>query len=152
MAVDLDQDFAWPFGRSPFGDNPFRDSAPDSRPDSSDMKLDMQERPEGYEILAEMPGLDEKDVKIELKNRTLTIRGESKKEREEKDGDRVVRSSFSQRSCARSVRLPQDVDAEGISAIMDKGVLKLTLPKRNAQSGSRTIPVGGGKATKGTDL
>mmetsp|Transcript_1091 Transcript_1091/g.2556 ORF Transcript_1091/g.2556 Transcript_1091/m.2556 type:complete len:155 (-) Transcript_1091:282-746(-) len=150
MALDLHRDFMWPFSASVFGDSPFGSSALGSRLDSSSdmMKLDLQERPEAYDMFADMPGLGEKDVKIELKNRMLTISGESKHESEEKDGDRVLRSSFSQRSFMRSVRLPQDVDEEGISASMDKGVLKLTLPRRNVEAGSRVIAVEGGKAQK----
>mmetsp|Transcript_9514 Transcript_9514/g.17151 ORF Transcript_9514/g.17151 Transcript_9514/m.17151 type:complete len:153 (-) Transcript_9514:326-784(-) len=144
MALDTHRDFfGWPFHSSLMADREFLGNAhPQARPSfNSDVRLDMAERPEAYDLTADMPGLDEKDVKLELKNRTLTIRGESKQESEEKEGEDVVRTSISHRSFQRSFRLPNDVEEEGISASMDKGVLKLTLPRRSIEAAARMISV-----------
>mmetsp|Transcript_27641 Transcript_27641/g.49319 ORF Transcript_27641/g.49319 Transcript_27641/m.49319 type:complete len:153 (-) Transcript_27641:591-1049(-) len=151
MALDLHRDFfGWPFHSSLLSDREFLGSA-SSQPRSSftgDMRMDMTERPEAYDLTADMPGLDEKDVKLELKNRTLTIRGESKQESEEKEGEEVVRTSFTQRSFQRSFRLPTDVEEDGISASMDKGVLKLTMPRRSTEASGRVISIGAPKSTE----
>ncbi len=90
--------------------------------------VDLAEKEGEYEITAELPGLDEKDVEVRLANGALTISGEKKAEREEKDKD----YHFSERrygSFKRSFRVPDGVDADKIEASFEKGVLKVKLPK-----------------------
>ena len=103
--------------------------------------VDISEKPDAFEICAELPGMDEKDIEIKLANGTLTIKGEKKSEREEKDKD----YHYSERSYGafqRSFTLPPDVDAEQIQANFSKGVLSLHLPKRpEAINAEKTIPI-----------
>jgi len=90
--------------------------------------VDLTEKNGEYEISAELPGLDEKDVEVKLSNGILTISGEKKAEREEKDKD----YHFSERrygSFRRAFRVPEGVDAEKIEASFQKGVLTVKLPK-----------------------
>lgn len=90
--------------------------------------VDFVEHDDEYEMTAELPGLDEKDVEVKLVNGALVMSGEKKVEREEKGEGRF----FSERrygAFKRSLRLPDNVDPDKISASFEKGVLKVTLPK-----------------------
>lgn len=92
--------------------------------------VDFVEKDGEYEITAELPGLDEKSVEVKLSNGVLTIGGEKKDEREEKDKEKGY--YFSERrygSFKRAFRMPEGVDAEKIAASFDKGVLTVKLPK-----------------------
>ena len=90
--------------------------------------LDVTETDKQIEITAELPGLEEKDVQVNLADNVLTIRGEKKAEKEEKDkAYRLVECSYG--SFVRSLELPDGVNAEAIKASIDKGVLKVTVPK-----------------------
>ena len=91
-------------------------------------KLDVTETDKQIEITAELPGLEEKDVQVNLADNVLTIRGEKKAEKEEKDkAYRLVECSYG--SFVRSLELPDGVNADAIKASIDKGVLKVTVPK-----------------------
>lgn len=91
-------------------------------------RVDVTEDDTAYEITAEMPGVEEKDIEVTVKDSRLTLRGEKKSEREEKKKDyHMTERSYG--SFQRSFVLPQDIDAEKIKAEFDKGVLTLTLPK-----------------------
>ncbi len=94
-----------------------------------------------YEIRVELPGVTEKDVEISIENNSLTIRGEKRSEREEKDKNYY----FSERrygSFERSFRLPDDVREAGISASYKDGILTLRLPKTEPKkSASRKIEI-----------
>ena len=90
--------------------------------------VDVTESDKEIEITAELPGLEEKDVQINIADNVLTIRGEKKAEKEEKDKQyhRVERSygAFS-----RSLELPAGVNPDSIKASIAKGVLTVTVPK-----------------------
>ena len=81
-------------------------------------------------LTAELPGLGEDDLSIELENNVLTIAGVKNEVREEEDEDRkyhVFERSYG--SFTRSFTLPPTVDGAGIVATFDNGVLTVTLPK-----------------------
>ena len=86
--------------------------------------VDYKDTGKALEIEAELPGVSEEDVDVELHDNLLTIRGERKGE-EEKQG--VSRRSYA--SFQRSMSLPFDVEPDAIDAKFKNGVLKLTLPK-----------------------
>jgi HSP20 family protein len=91
-------------------------------------KMDVSETEKEIEITAELPGLEEKDIQLNVADNVLTIRGEKKNEREEKEKDyHLVERSYG--SFTRAVQLPDGVNADGIKAVMSKGVLKVTVPK-----------------------
>lgn len=104
--------------------------------------VDFVERDTDYEVTAELPGLDQKDVEVKLSNGALIIHGEKKMEREEKSEGMF----FSERrygSFKRSFRLPENVDVDKIAASFDKGVLKVTLPKSaQTESEEKKIEIG----------
>lgn len=92
-------------------------------------KIDMKETEKEFIINAEMPGVDKKDIKIEVNNNLLTISFEKKQEKDEKDksGWRIIERSYGKFS--RTITLPQSVKNEGAKASYKDGVLKVTLPK-----------------------
>ncbi len=106
--------------------------------------LDVRENDKAVTIEVELPGVDEKDVTVTFNNGYLTIKGEKKAEREEKkDNYYLAERSFG--SFERSLRLPDTLDDSKIEAKFDKGVLKVTAPKRpEAQKAERKIAIGKG--------
>jgi HSP20 family protein len=90
--------------------------------------MDISETDKAIEITAELPGLEKKDVELNVAENLLTIRGEKKNEREEKNKDyHLVERSYG--SFSRSVELPAGVKVEDISAEIANGVLKVTVQK-----------------------
>ncbi|WP_438278619.1 Hsp20/alpha crystallin family protein [Nitrobacter sp.] len=90
--------------------------------------MDIAETDKEIELTAELPGLEEKDVQLNVVDNHLTIRGEKKNQREEKEKDyHLVERNYG--SFVRTVELPPGVDLESIKAVMSKGVLKVTVPK-----------------------
>jgi len=90
--------------------------------------LDLTENPNEFIVKAEMPGLDPKDVDISLSDKLLTIKGEKKQEREEKEENyHLTERSFG--SFVRSIQLPAEVKSEKISASYKNGILRIVLPK-----------------------
>jgi len=90
--------------------------------------LDVAVEDDKYSVSVEMPGMDERNVNIELSGNLLTIRGEKKEEKEDKD-KHYYRVERRYGSFQRSLNLPDDVDLEKIQATMNKGVLQLQLPR-----------------------
>jgi HSP20 family protein len=91
--------------------------------------VDVYEDDHQVTLKIEVPGIDEKDIDVRLKNNTLTVHGERKLEKEEKEENyRRVERQYG--SFTRSFTLPTTVDAEGVSAQYDKGVLKIRLNKK----------------------
>jgi HSP20 family protein len=90
--------------------------------------MDIVETDDHYVLRADLPGLSEKDVNIELDDNVLTISGQRSTEHEQtKNGYRRVERSYG--SFSRAVALPEGVDADGIEAHFDKGVLEVTVAK-----------------------
>ena len=90
--------------------------------------MDVAETDKEIEITAELPGLEEKDVQINVADNVLTIRGEKNAEKEQKDKNyRLIERNYG--SFERSLELPDGVNADAIQASIDKGVLKVTVPK-----------------------
>lgn len=90
--------------------------------------LDVSETKDNIVVKAEIPGMDAKDIDISLTNDVLTIRGEKKREKEEKD-ENYHRVERSYGTFTRSIRLPVDVESNKIKAMHKNGVLTITLPK-----------------------
>jgi HSP20 family protein len=89
---------------------------------------DMVERPDRYEVTAELPGMDEKNIEVKVVNGNLTISGEKKEEKEEKEANYYM-SERRYGSFQRSFRLPEGVNTDKIEAAFKNGVLTVALPK-----------------------
>ena len=106
------------------------------------MKTDIKETATAYELDVEMPGFDKEDINIDVENGYMTIRAE-KKEKEEsgKEEHRYVRKERSV-SCQRSYYIG-DTEESDIKAKYDKGVLTVTLPKKEEKKpeGKKNIAI-----------
>ena len=106
--------------------------------------VDVSETDKAYEIAAELPGMDEKNIEVNLTDGGLTIKGEKKEEREETKKDYYV-SERRYGSFERYFGLPDGVDANKIEATFRNGLLKVTLPKTaEAQKPAKKIEVKAG--------
>ena len=103
--------------------------------------VDFTDTEKAYELTAELPGIDEKNVDVKVANGVLTIKGEKHEEKEEKKKDYYLRErNFG--SFERSFQVPDGVDADKIEASFKKGVLTVTLPKKpEAQKAAKTIDI-----------
>ncbi|MTV12083.1 MULTISPECIES: Hsp20/alpha crystallin family protein [Bradyrhizobium] len=92
------------------------------------LNMDIAETDKDIEITAELPGLEQKDVQVNVADDVLTIKGEKKAEKEENDKNyhRIERSYG---SFYRSLQLPSGVNADAIKASLKNGVLKVTVTK-----------------------
>jgi HSP20 family protein len=91
-------------------------------------RMDVAETDKEVTITAELAGLDEKDVEITLQDNVLTIKGEKKAEREEKEANRYL-TERSYGAFCRSIELPAEVEQDKIDAAFKKGILTVRLPK-----------------------
>jgi HSP20 family protein len=107
--------------------------------------VDVYEDEHTVTLKIEVPGIDEKDIDVRLENNTLTVHGERKIEKEEKEENyRRVERQYG--SFTRTFTLPTTVDSEKVSATYDKGVLKISLPKKaEAKPKQIKVNVGGEK-------
>lgn len=104
-------------------------------------RLDVHDDGKAITIEAELPGVAEKDVKVTLTDGVLTVKGEKKDEREEKQANYYL-SERSYGSFERSLRLPDGVDEGKVEAHFDKGVLRIVAPKKaEAVKPERTIEI-----------
>jgi HSP20 family protein len=110
--------------------------------------MDLVETEDAFVLRADLPGLSEGDVNLELEDSVLTISGERKAEHEErKEGYyRVERASG---TFSRSLTLPEGVDPEAVSAHFDKGVLEVRIPKPE-QRKPRKVAISVGQSQNGT--
>jgi HSP20 family protein len=92
-------------------------------------RVDIVEEKDTYKITADMPGLDKKDIAVEIKNGVLSLSGEKKEEKTEKDKSRYYHYERRYGSFRREFALPDHVDAEHVEAKYANGVIELTLKK-----------------------
>jgi HSP20 family protein len=111
--------------------------------------VDVYEDEHNVTLKIEVPGIDEKDIDVRLENNTLSVQGERKVEKEEKEENfRRVERQYG--SFTRTFSLPTTVDADKVSANYEKGVLKITLPKKaEAKPKQIKVNVGSEKVLEG---
>jgi len=104
-------------------------------------QLDVKETEKEIQVCAELPGIESKDLDLELTDDELTIRGEKRTERESDEKGRYW-SERSYGSFERTIPLPSEVDGDKAKSEFKNGVLRITLPKREgAKPRSRKIEV-----------
>ncbi len=91
-------------------------------------RVDVLDRDTEVVLRAEIPGMERDDLEVSVSDRTVTIKGESRKESEQEQGE-YYRCEISRGSVLRTVELPCDIDADKAQASFRNGVLELTLPK-----------------------
>lgn len=112
-------------------------------------RMEVRETDQELRVIAELPGVTEKDIDVALDDDVLTIRGEKKMERTETQEN----TQFSERSYGmfqRSMRLPYRVEPNQVQARFENGVLTVTMPKNQAREQARKIPVQGSSPTPQT--
>ncbi len=104
-------------------------------------RVDFKRTDTGYELDAELPGVAAADVKLDLANGVLTLKGEKKSSQEE-TGKNFIRVERSYGSFSRSFALPDDADGDKITATAKDGVLTIAIPrKEGAALPTRTIEI-----------
>jgi HSP20 family protein len=142
MRAEMDRVFDNFVGGSLFG----RPSLP-SRAETTAMAgcdIDIRENDKEIVVEAELPGIDEKDVQVSVRDGVLSLKGEKKSERDEKkDTYHLVERSYG--SFERSFSLPDSADQDNITADFNKGVLRIVIPKRaEAVKAEKKIAIGKG--------
>lgn len=116
------------------------------RPFSTEMgnapmiKMDLSENDTAYTVRAEIPGVKKEDVKVQIDGNRVSISAETRQEKEEKKGERVICRECHQGSAYRSFSLSSDVDETKAQAKYQNGTLELTLPKKSGKT-SKQIEV-----------
>ncbi|WP_367849305.1 Hsp20/alpha crystallin family protein [Rhodoferax sp. WC2427] len=126
-------------------DDFFRDMAPgffirplhgDPLPSPAQIKVDVQEDGEAYNVVAELPGVKKEDIQVSVEGSTVTLRAEIKQEDQRKDA-RTLRSERYFGAVVRSFQLPVEVDASQAQCQYQNGVLTVALPKKANSSVQR---------------
>lgn len=104
------------------------------------VKVDVKEDPTSYTVLAEIPGVKKEDIQVSVDGNQVAISAEVKRQKEEKQGEKTLRTERYYGKVYRTFALAQDVDQEQAQAKYESGVLELRLPKKAAAS-TRTLTV-----------
>ena len=113
----------------------------ESEPAAFSPRIDLSETDKEVRVSAELPGMDEKDVTVEMVEEAIVISGERKAEQEDQDKN-WYRKEQSYGSFHRTIPLPADVDGSKAKATFKKGLLTVTVPKReDAEPKRRTIAI-----------
>lgn len=134
--------FDRPFGNlgdlfEQFGVQPFTRGAPGL----PTIRMDVSETPEAYTVKADIPGMKKEDIKVAIEGNQVSISAESRSEKEEKEGETVVRSERSYGRQSRSFTLASEIDDAQASARYENGVLELSLPKRAGGGGAKQLSI-----------
>jgi HSP20 family protein len=101
------------------------------------IRIDVAENDKGYTVKAEIPGVKKEDIHVAIEGNQVTIAAEVKRESEQKEGERVLRTERYTGSVYRSFALPSDLDEEQSEAKYENGVLELSLAKKPAVAGRK---------------
>lgn len=115
-----------------FFEGEFLPSRPSMRSGSTPA-ANIQETENAYHVELASPGMSKDDFKIEVDEDLLTIRSEKETEKEE-EGTRFTKREFNYTSFVRSFRLPEEVDADKISASYKEGILNLEIPRKEVEA------------------
>ena len=99
--------------------------------------LDVVETEKDYTVRAVIPGAKKEDIKVDVRGNRVSITAETRRETEQKEGSRVLRSELYYGQLHRSFTLEQEVDETKAEAKYADGVLELTLPKKTAGGGAQ---------------
>lgn len=100
----------------------------------STIRVDIAEAEDEFVVTADIPGFEREDITVSVDGRTLRIEAERSESETEAD-ERMIKSEREHRTMSRSVRLPEEVDAEGTTAALHNGVLTVTLPRHEGGGG-----------------
>lgn len=98
------------------------------------IKMDLKENDKAYTVHADIPGVKKEDIHVSIDGNQVSISAETKVEKEEKEGEKVLRSERYVGKVARSFTLAHEIDEAQAQAKYSDGVLELSLPKKAASS------------------
>jgi HSP20 family protein len=101
-------------------------------PEMPMIRMDVKEGEKEYTMHAELPGVSKEDIHVTIEGNTVSVSAEVKKNTEQKEGDKVLRSERYFGKVNRSFTLGQEVDEAEARAKFDAGILELVLPKKAA--------------------
>ncbi|SAL61737.1 heat shock protein 20 [Caballeronia terrestris] len=101
------------------------------------MKIDVTENDTAYQVKAELPGVEKKDIDVKIDGNVVSINAKVERNKEQKEGERVIRRERYSGAVSRSFSLASDIDEASASAQYQDGVLSLTLPKKTASEQKR---------------
>lgn len=97
--------------------------------DTFSPRIDIIEKPNSYEITADLPGVKKEDINVQIHNGNLLIEASTSKSEEQKEGDRVIRKERYEGKLMRSFYLGHNLKQDDIEASFTDGVLKVEVPK-----------------------
>jgi HSP20 family protein len=104
------------------------------------INVDLADRDDEFVVTADVPGFTKEDISVRVSENTLSIDAEREQTTEEEE-ETYLRSERRRESMSRSLRLPEPVEEDAVSATYSNGVLTITLPKYDAGSGGRSIEI-----------
>lgn len=107
---------------------------PKEMPEMDSVRMDMKEDEKAYTVHAEMPGVKKEDIQVTIEGNRVSISAEVKKEHEDREGEKVLRSERYYGKVSRSFALEHEVEEAGASARFTDGVLELVLPKKATET------------------
>ena len=110
-------------------------------PMPSQIRIDVSETDEAFEVKAEMPGVNKDDIDIQIRNSLVSISAEMKQEDRETKDDRILRSERYFGRVSRSFELPGSIDSSACVAKYNDGVLSLILPKVEPKADHQKIKI-----------
>jgi HSP20 family protein len=125
-----------PFSLEPVADlfqgffRPMRGLTLEGETPLSEVKIDVSESDTAYTVKAELPGVDKKDIDVNIDGNMVSISAKAERDKESKNGERVIRRERYSGMISRSFSLASDIDEGAASAQYQDGVLTLTLPKK----------------------
>ncbi|RDU99351.1 Hsp20/alpha crystallin family protein [Trinickia dinghuensis] len=125
-----------PFSLEPMADlfqgffRPMRSLALEGETPLSDIKIDVSESETAYTVKAELPGVDKKDIDVSIDGNVVSISAKAERDKETKNGERLIRRERYSGVISRSFSLAADIDEGTSSAQYQDGVLSLTLQKK----------------------
>lgn len=100
-------------------------------------RITVSESDKAFEVQAELPGVNKEDVKVAIEHQRVTIEAESRREREQREGENLLYTERSASKFMRSFMLPAEVDEASSQARMENGILTLSLPKKQGNAATR---------------
>lgn len=116
---------------------PMRSTLATQDAELASMKIDVSESDAAYTVKAELPGVDKKDIDVQIDGRLVSINAKVERNKEEKEGERVIRRERYSGAFSRSFTLGGEVDEAAAKAEYKDGVLSLSLPKKASSDRKR---------------
>jgi HSP20 family protein len=117
--------------------NLFRGTRGEGFPTAPQIRMDVDESPQAYQVKAELPGVKKEDIQVNIDGNFVSINAEIKREKEDRKDGKLLRAERYYGSVSRAFTLADEVDDAKVDARFENGVLNLTLPKKASTQAKR---------------